>query len=255
MAISVTISIVSHKQMALVAKLITDVASICDPRTIEVILTLNLPEELPFNEKDFLFPLRVVRNLYPLGFGENHNQAFQLASGRFFCVLNPDIRIQEDIFKNLTNIFGELDHVGLVAPRVVNSSGDIEDSARRFPSPGEIVGKFFGRKSRRYIPGADRIDYPDWVAGMFMLIPVKVFGEINGFDARYFLYYEDVDLCARLRLKGYRIALRQDVSVVHDAQRASHRSLKYMRWHVLSMLRFFSSSTYKMICRSASEQL
>lgn len=248
MATLITISIVSHNQMTLLVKLLADIAAHCDSKIIEVILTLNLPEDLPFSEGDYSFPLKIVRNPLPQGFGENHNQAFQLASGEFFCVLNPDIRIQEDIFKSLMNVFGEHDRIGLVAPRVVNANGDIEDSARHFPSFGEIVGKALGRGSRRYVLGSDCVVYPDWVAGMFMLIPVAVFGAINGFDTRYFLYYEDVDLCARLKLKGYSIALCQDVSVVHDAQRASHRNLKYMRWHLASMLRFFMSRTYREIC-------
>lgn len=249
MDISVTISIVSHNQIALVEKLLSDIADSCEITSLEVILTLNLPEKLPFDEGIYPFPLRVVGNLLPQGFGENHNQAFRLARGKFFCVLNPDIRLREDAFKSLTHVLEQHDSVGLAAPRVVNSNGDIEDSARRFPSIGEIVGKVFGRSSRRYELGSDRIAYPDWVAGMFMLVPMAVFGAINGFDTRYFLYYEDVDLCARLKLAGYRVALCQDVAVVHDAQRASHRNFKYLRWHFLSMLRFFTSAVYRKVCQ------
>ena len=82
---------------------------------------------------------------------------------------------------------------------------------------------------------------PDWVAGMFMLFRAPVFGELHGFDERYFLYYEDVDLCRRLRSRSYEVRLLPTISVVHDARRESHRSLRHMRWHLASILRFILS--------------
>jgi len=82
------------------------------------------------------------------------------------------------------------------------------------------------------------------VAGMFMLIPTKIFQRIGGFDERYFLYYEDVDLCARLRVSGHVVRFCPNARVVHEARRQSHRSLRYLRWHITSMLRFFFSSAY-----------
>ena len=72
-----------------------------------------------------------------------------------------------------------------------------------------------------------------------MLFPRTVFEQLGGFDETYFLYYEDVDLCARLRKLGYRVGYCADVSVVHDARRASHRNLSYLRRHLASMARFF----------------
>jgi len=82
---------------------------------------------------------------------------------------------------------------------------------------------------------------PDWVAGMFMLFRSPVFDELQGFDERYFLYYEDVDLCRRLRNRGYEVRLVPSISAVHDARRESHQSLRHLRWHLASILRFFLS--------------
>ena len=144
-------------------------------------------------------------------------------------------------------------NIGLVAPCVVNRKGDREDSARKFPSISEIVMKAFGGKSVLHGGASQPISYPDWVAGMFMLIPKKVFREIGGFDERFFLYYEDVDLCARLTLAGYRILLCSSVSVVHDARRSSRKKLRFMCWHIASAVRFFSSSVYRQVCRKAAE--
>jgi N-acetylglucosaminyl-diphospho-decaprenol L-rhamnosyltransferase len=70
---------------------------------------------------------------------------------------------------------------------------------------------------------------------------------LHGFDERYFLYYEDVDLCGRLCLAGLRVVVCPDSQVVHHAQRSSRRSLKYLRWHLASMLRFFLSPVYRQL--------
>lgn len=242
---SITISIVSHHQFALVAELLADLERHSSRNIAEVILILNIPEDVPVLH--YTFPVRVLNNTHPLGFGANHNQAFAVSTGEYFCVLNPDIRIHENVFVALLGVLQEHPRIGLVAPRIVNAEGLIEDSARYFPTPLEIMGKLFGQGSRRIDLDGQAILAPDWVAGMFMLIPASVFRMVGGFDTRYFLYYEDVDLCARLRLHDYDIAVCRDATVVHNARRTSHRNLKYLRWHATSMLRFFTSSTYRAI--------
>jgi len=62
---------------------------------------------------------------------------------------------------------------------------------------------------------------------------------LNGFNDKYFLYYEDVDLCLRARKNGLKIAIVTDCSVVHEGQRKSHYSFKYFIWHSMSLIRFF----------------
>jgi GT2 family glycosyltransferase len=76
---------------------------------------------------------------------------------------------------------------------------------------------------------------------MFMLFRSAVFAELQGFDERYYLYYEDVDLCRRLRGRGYDVRLVPSVSATHDARRESRRSLRHLRWHIASMLCYFAT--------------
>lgn len=238
-----SISVVSHRQMALITGLMQDIRVNCAHLNIELILTLNLDEEWLLCEQDYSFAIKVIRNPKPKGFGSNHNHAFKLASGQFFCVLNPDIRFGSDPFSSLLTQ-AKAPGVGVVAPQVVGPAGQIEDSVRRFPTPWIILMKVLGlNRETDYSRLAREIDL-DWVGGMFMLFQHQIFEQLNGFDERYFLYYEDVDLCGRLRLAGYRIALCVDSRVVHHAQRSSHRSLKYFRWHLASMVRFFLSPVY-----------
>lgn len=207
---------------------------------IEIIWTINVPEPLPKTSLDYKFPLRFIHNTQPKGFGANHNAAFQEAHGDIFCVINPDIRLTADPFPALLRCL-ETPQSGVVAPLVMNSNGQIADNARRFPTPWRIL--------QRLLPGQRPLDYPiqendiaaDWVAGMFMLFPSDIYRELGGFDQRYFLYYEDADLCSRLRDTGRTVILCTHTHVIHHAQRQSHRNLKYLRWHIASMLRFFYS--------------
>ena len=236
-SVRVSISVVSHGHAGLVATLLGDIAAHVLTR-IEVLLTLNLPETLPFDPAHFSFPVRIVENSAPRGFAANHNAAFRLGRGGAFCVLNPDVRIEQDPFPELLKCFQDRT-VGAAAPLIRNPAGAIEDSARHFPSPSSILRKLLLGVAEIEYPIGSELIYPDWVGGMFMLFPCEIFAQIGGFDERYFLYYEDADICERLALAGRTTVLCPTVSVVHHARRQSRRSLTYLRWHMASMMRFF----------------
>ena len=238
----------SHGQGHLVHQLFDDLRSTGVTDIIHVTLTLNIHEVLPFSPTSFPFPIEVITNPEPKGFGANHNAAFvhNQKGSTFFCVVNPDIRINQNPFPALIECLENSD-IGLAAPVVVGGDGEIEDSARRFPTPSKILCKALGLcKGHDYVVRNERI-FPDWVGGMFMLFTREIFEELNGFNERYFLYYEDVDLCARLRLLGYELVLCPAAKVVHNAQRSSHKNLKYLKWHFTSMLRFFCSNIFLQI--------
>jgi len=240
---AITISIVSHAQMHLVLPLLHDLNALQASHqhmALQVVLTLNTPEPLPCAPDDFAFALQVLHNAEPRGFGANHNRAFAQAQGPFFCVLNPDIRIAQNPFPALMQACAD-NTVGVAAPTITNPQGQLEDSARKFPTPLRIAHRVLTRRRTRDYAAPH---HPDWVGGMFMLLPTAIYQQLGGFDERYFLYYEDVDLCARARLAGLNVVQLPLPGVVHDAQRASHRDAKYLRWHLGSMLRFFSSGVF-----------
>jgi GT2 family glycosyltransferase len=241
----VSISIVSHNQARLVNNLLADIDRYCGPE-VEVLLTINVLDEQSIDPEVYSLNIKLISNKTPKGFGANHNAALKLASGKYYCVLNPDIRFMNNPLPELLACLSD-PSIGIVAPLVTRMSGTIEDTARRFPTPLSIAARaLFGKRPIEY--GTDyKICSPDWVGGMFMLIPAAVFRRIGGFDERYFLYYEDVDLCARMRLAGYDIRLCPNAKVIHEARRQSHRDLRYFRWHLASILRFFFSKPFLMI--------
>lgn len=238
-------SVVSHGHGEAVGLLLDDLKRYFGASNLRLTLTLNIPEQLPFDPTEFPFPVQIFMNSVPKGFGANHNAAFNKFQGdaEFFCVINPDIRIYENVFEKLTQCLS-LSKVGLVAPLVQNSQGSIEDSARLLPTPWSILKKACGADVPPILASGDDCREVDWVAGMFMLFPKEVYARLGGFNSCYFLYYEDVDICCRLYLAGYTVVIEPAAVVEHDAQRDSHRKWRYFRWHFTSMSRFFLSRVF-----------
>lgn len=229
-----SLSIVSHAHGDMVCRLIED--SLAYPDVKQIIVTQNIPEtlHLPISPKVLL-----IRNDAPKGFGANHNQAFKFCTEPFFCPINPDISLLQNPFPLLIDQLTTY-NAGLVAPRVVSASGLPEDSWRYFPTFSSLAKKAMGQDDGTFsVPASTQSFHPDWVAGMFMLFDRKAFARLNGFDQKFFLYYEDVDICARAWSLGIKVLACPQVSVIHDAQRASRRNLRYMRWHFASMARYF----------------
>lgn len=232
------VSVVSHRQGALIARLWEDLASVCHT-PLQVVLTVNTPETLP--DLSLPFPLTLIRNVRPRGFAANHNAAAAAVDSDVFCVLNPDVRLTSDPFPLLLQVLRDPD-VGVAAPLVVGTRGDLQDSARPLPTPMVALTRFlFGT------PAPAPLTAPAWVAGMCMVFRTATFQAVGGFDPRYFLYYEDCDLCCRLRLAGFRVELCPDVAIIHDAQRTSRRRPRYLLWHLQSAVRFFRSPAYRQL--------
>lgn len=122
---------------------------------------------------------------------------------------------------------------------VRDPTGSLEDNARRFPTPATLVRKLFMSRPGPDYPTNRGIVEVDWVAGMFMLFRSEAFREAGGFDEAYFLYYEDADICRRMRARGRRVVYQPAAEVVHDARRASRRDPALAWHHAKSAARFF----------------
>jgi len=231
----ISISIVSHGHGSMVGGLIEVLLGY--PEISEIIVTKNIPEDL------VLTPSRritIVDNNKPKGFGANHNQAFHMAKQNYFCVLNPDISLPANPFPEL--IYAIMCHkAGLVVPLVLSPSGKIDDSLRHFPTPSNLIRRALFNSENKYDLNIKSKPFsPDWAAGMFMLFNRDAFSKVNGFDENFHLYYEDVDICTRLWSAGFKIVACPNISVVHHAQRTSHRNLKFAIWHLNSMFRYLT---------------
>jgi GT2 family glycosyltransferase len=244
----ITLSIVSHGNAERVGHLLASLQRHeQDTSRFQVILTDNLKDDLPDFDPAPWASLTMLRNDRRLGFAQNHNRALAMAEGRYYAILNPDLIFEQPVFERLIARI-HTHRADLVAPQIVDENGMVQDSYRSLPTPLDII--------RRRLPGykfeALQADHeglvrPDWTAGMFWLMEAGVFRELGGMDERYRLYFEDVDFCARARLRGMNILVDTQVRVRHDAQRSSRRNPYYLILHIQSALRFFASPVYRRI--------
>lgn len=234
----ITLSVVSHRQNALVNFLLEDLQRYCADR-ISVVVTQNVPDSTPLAIARLSCPSKVISNTEIKGFGANHNAAFASCDSPYFCVCNPDIRLPADPFPALLDSLADR-HAGAAGPLVRNPQGSVEDSARRFPTAAALLKKMFlEKRAPDYATDGGPLEV-DWVGGMFMLFPSAALRAVNGFDEAYFLYYEDIDLCWRLHAAGKPIVYNPGAEVVHDARRGSRRDPRLAMHHLRSILRFLS---------------
>lgn len=233
---AVVVSIVSHGHGACVQGLLQQLAHYSAERVRRVVLTLNIPEAEPVAPpQGWPFALELLRNSRPRGFGANHNLALKGATEPWLCVLNPDVQLLgSDPFAALVRA-GAGAGVGCAYPVQVDAQRQLQDSERALPTPGALLRRrLLGRTERRR----------DWVNAACLLLPRAAWEQLGGFDERYFMYCEDVDLCLRLRLLGLAL-VRADAKVLHTGARASRRQWRHLRWHVRSLLRLWRSPVYR----------
>lgn len=170
--------------------------------------------------------LRILRNGGNLGFGAGCNRAAAVARGDALLFLNPDCRIESDTIARLR---AHLDgSVGLLGAAIVDVDGRPEPaSRRRDPLIRRALTTAIGLARWESIwPALAGTNLPlrdnlpmlenlQAVSGALMLMPRAVFERVHGFDQGYFLHFEDMDLCRRVRDAGLRVACANDVHVVH----------------------------------------
>jgi N-acetylglucosaminyl-diphospho-decaprenol L-rhamnosyltransferase len=241
-AARVTVSIVSHGHGEYVRHLLCDLqaaAAVID----KVIVTRNVPEADVLSDLELSFPLQVIENPQPRGFGANHNAAFRHCRSAWFLVLNPDVRIGPAAIGTLLEQAPAAS--GVIAPRVVEPGKTVPEPRRKHLTPFEIMGRWVH-------PGRDA-PRAAWVAGMFMLFRSGAFAGVSGFDEKFFMYVEDADICARLRIAGWQVSVNDAVQILHDAQRASDHHWQHLGWHWASLFKWWFSVPFWRLLVSAPE--
>ncbi len=173
------------------------------------------------------FPqVELIRSSVNLGFAGANNLALKRAQARYVVLLNSDAFLKPCALERAIAHMDQEPKVGLGGARLVGKNGSWQPSARQFPSLvndllilSGLAGRypnsgFFGRPDHTW----DKTNEPtsvDWVPGAFSIIRRDVLQKIGFFDERFFLYYEEVDLCRRVKQAGYQVQYWPDVTVVH----------------------------------------
>ena len=179
---------------------------------------------------------RLLHNTENVGFARGVNQGIEASTSPTLLIMNPDCELVPGAVDALAAVLRDNPSCAVAGPRILNPDGSVQGSARGDP---DMVTGFFGRTTllRRLLPGlavsrrnviaaggiSDSGDsvVVDWVSGACMLARRDSLREIGGFDDRYFLYWEDADVCRRLRSRGYHIRYAPQATAVHQVGRSS----------------------------------
>ncbi len=205
----------------------------------EVVVVDNGMEAVP----ELPHPVRLVRNLENVGFARACNQGIAIASGEYVVLINPDTVVEEDFFESLEKVFGEYPKAGVIGPRIVDGEGNLQLSARKELN---FISGLLGRTSlltrlfpknplvRRLFPAAEDLTGPtmvDWISGACMAIRRRTLEEIGPMDERFFMYFEDADLCRRAREAGWLVYYLPQIEVLHHTG-ASTRAKPRAIWNL-----------------------
>jgi GT2 family glycosyltransferase len=192
----------------------------------------------------------VIATRRNLGYGRANNIAIRdsVRRHRYHLVCNPDIELSPNTLAGLYNLMESRPDVGLCSPRIVGTDGTLHHLCKRLPSPLDLA-------IRRFAPATwfeaqrahyemrdqsyDRSMEAPFLSGCFMFFRSLVLDRLDGFDERYFLYIEDLDLSRRAAVLA-RNLYTPDIQIVHGAQRGAYKSLRLLRYFSVSVLKYFN---------------
>ena len=190
-----------------------------------------------------------------VGFGGGHNLALSYLSDvgcatEYHLMVNPDIAFEPSILAPLMQVLNERPEVGWVMPQVRSEDGSVQPLCKLLPTPFDLLGRRFAPASLQRFLGVSQDDYEmkgiaelssddvPFLSGCFIFARYDLLQKLNGFDSRYFMYMEDVDLSRRFRHYG-KLLYWPEVHVVHGHRRGSYHDLRLTLMHIRSAIRYF----------------
>ncbi len=253
MTADLSIIVVSHHHEQYLETCICSILDHLGNIQLEIVLVDNVNSSRLKKMITTRFPeVVLISNESPLGFSANCNLGFQKSRGRNILFLNPDVEIIKGQLETLLQEMERLPQVGVLCAHLMNPDHTMQYSIRKFPTLAAIF--FRGFKLGNLFPNAEtyknylmaekertHIMEIDWGLGAFLMIRRDRFKEMGMMDENFHMYYEDVDLCFRLKCAGYKNYFTPSLHVIHNYQRdsAKHFFSKLKFHHIISILYFF----------------
>ena len=226
----------------------------------EIIVVDNASHDGSADMVEREFPqVKLIRAPMNLGFAGGNNLGAKHARGDYLILVNSDAFIQPGSLARGLDRMRQQPRVGLAGGLLIGKDGQPEPSARCFPSPlNDLLSlsglaarfprsRFFGRFDRTWADPQQPADV-DWVPGAFCIVRRAAIDQTGFFDERYFLYYEEVDLCRRLRRSGWTIAYWPDLRAEHwggessktvSGEQVSNHGRQLILWRMRSGLLYY----------------
>jgi GT2 family glycosyltransferase len=205
---------------------------------------------------DWTPPERVVilatrRNL---GYGRANNLAIRdsVKKHRYHVICNPDITLGPNLLRDLCEFLDRRPEIGLSGPRVVDVQGQLQFLCKRAPTIADLAVRRFApeswfQKRRHWYEmrdhSYDQEMQPTFISGCFMFFRSSVLAQLDGFDERFFLYLEDLDLSRRSQQLAPNVYYPGN-HVIHVHHRGAHKSMRLLLYFGMSMLRYFNKWGY-----------
>ena len=205
-------------------------------------LTIKSPKLKVKNSKKETSPklqipnLKIILNKNNAGFARAVNQGTKRAIGKYFLLLNSDIRVLPGSIEKLIELMDKKKDAGLVAPKLLNKDGKTSQaSCYNLPTVGRAIQEFWFKKSgafEKYLPRGGQPISVEAVVGAAMLIPKSTIDLIGDFDEKFFMYYEDLDFCRKIKKAGLKAYYFPQAKMVHhhgaSGQKEPQRVNRYL---------------------------
>jgi N-acetylglucosaminyl-diphospho-decaprenol L-rhamnosyltransferase len=248
------ISTVSHNHFSLI-KESGCIAELAKDSNIKILVRDNIGES-DFYEWCKKRGIYYFSNTKSLGFGQNNNLNFSFLppsdahNNDYFLVLNPDVIVTRDVLNKLIRKMHELDiHLATINLFLDKEFSVPDNCVRNFPNFSDFVLRFLLGKNHSVIDKSklDKVSEVDWAAGSFLMFSRHAFSKLNGFDQKFFMYCEDIDICARYFKKfGKKISIFPDLFGTHLAMHNNRKIFsKHFFWHLKSSIRYLLITKFK----------
>ena len=199
-----------------------------------------------------------------LGYGAAHNIAIRESiydDVPYHLVVNSDIVLTAEALKTMLTFMIQHPEVGSLMPKVVYPNGQLQYLCKLLPTPIDVFGRRFlpkrliNRRNQTYemrASGYDKLMNVPYLSGCFMLLRTKAVQQAKLFDERFFMYPEDMDLTRRIH-RNYLTIYFPHVTIIHNHEKASYKSLKMLWIHAVNICKYFNK-THRPIHRSGSNK-
>ncbi|MBR5135133.1 MAG: glycosyltransferase family 2 protein [Clostridia bacterium] len=247
---SVSVSIVSYNSAEDIVRVLDSIVSATSGVSLSVYVVDNHSADDTCAVVEDRFPqVTLIKLDDNVGFGAAHNRAIAVADSEYHVIVNPDITFDTDVLTALAVYLDETPQAVLATPLILNTDGSPQAvprvlPKRRYMFAGQLerFGGVFRRWRDEYTRRRETFEEPTAIAfctGCFMMVRTAALKEVGGFDDRFFMYMEDADLSRRLAKYG-RLMLVPQVRVTHVWEKASGKSLKFLKIHLRSMRAYFA---------------
>ncbi|MFA7088032.1 MAG: glycosyltransferase family 2 protein [Patescibacteria group bacterium] len=204
--------IINYQTPDITVDCLRSILKFCPQDNCEIIVIDNASgdESVAIIKKEFGEKIKLIANRENLGFAKANNQGAKMATGRYLFFLNSDTLLTDNPLEKLKIRFQE-NKIGIVAPQVLTADGLPQKSA--YGSYPKIKDLILSKLKNKIDDNGN--PKKDWVSGAALVIKKNVFDLIGGWDEKFFLYFEDVDICRRTKMAGYSIIVDSESSIIH----------------------------------------